>query len=134
MAGAQGRAVAASPGPYAAYPTPPPAPSRRRLLIILGIVGMVTLIAVVAVVALLSLGGGEGVAGTYYGRSEDGSLELKTDGTFTMDAGGIELKGTYEVRGDELTLTLSYFGMESEVEGTIKDGRITIEGEVYQKR
>ncbi len=121
--------AAASPGPYPVYPVPAAAPSRGRMFVILGIVGLVTLIAIVAVVALLSLGGDEGVVGTYYSKSGDSPLELKADGTFTMDAGEIELEGTYEVRGDELTLTLSYFGMESEVEGTIRGGSITIEDE-----
>lgn len=103
--------------------------------IILAAAGLVAVIAVVGVVLLLALGGSGDVAGTYYSRNGGSPLELRPDGTFTMGEEDLfALEGTYEVDGNQLTLTLSVYGFETEVEGIIEGDRITIEGEIYEKK
>lgn len=95
------------------------------------------MMAVIAVVLAITLGGGGGsgdVAGKYY-HIEDGELlELKADGTFTTgELGSVE--GTYEVDGNKIYyLTASYLGYEEDAVGTIDGKRLTVEGDVYERK
>ncbi len=94
------------------------------------------MIAVIAVVLAITLGGGGdggGVAGKYYDIEEGELLELKADGTFTMGEFGFA-EGTYRVDGNRIYLKVSYLGYEVEGVGTIEGKRLTIEGDVYEKK
>ncbi len=49
-------------------------------------------------------------------------LELKSDGTFTMEYAGESESGTYKVDGEKISMTID----GDTQEGTIKDGKITL--------
>ena len=68
-------------------------------------------LAVLLLAALLSACGGK-LSGTY--RSKDVIAQSFTfDGNqVTMSAFGINANGTYEIKGDEILITYSLFGME----------------------
>ncbi|MBN2027369.1 MAG: zinc-ribbon domain-containing protein [Actinobacteria bacterium] len=127
-------------------PTAPPSPGdsaapsaavksgRGKTPIILAIVGAVVVIAVIAVVLAVTLGGDGGsgdVAGEYYNIEDGELLELKADETFTI---GEWVEGTYEVDGNKVYLTVSYLGYEADTVGTIEGKRLTVEGDVYEKK
>lgn len=126
-------ATSPSPG-YPAAPYAAAKPGRGKTPIILGVVGAVVVIAVIAVVLAITLGGGggSGVAGKYYNIEDGELLELKADGTFTI--GELGMEGTYRVDGNKVYLTISYLGYEVDTVGTIEGKRLTIEGDVYEKK
>ena len=49
-------------------------------------------------------------------------MELKSDGTFTMEYSGETQSGTYKVDGEKISMTID----GDTEEGTIKDGKITL--------
>jgi hypothetical protein len=58
--------------------------------------------------------------------------ELKADGTFVVEERGQTLQGTYEVRGENITLSVGFAGTAS---GTIKDNKIVDnEGQIWTKQ
>ena len=72
-----------------------------------------TLMAVVLVSMLVSCGG-KSVVGKWQ-LEEDGETiiyEFKKDGKLEMITGGMTVNGSYTVNGDELTITISFMGME----------------------
>jgi hypothetical protein len=89
-------------------------------------------IVIIPVVLFVTLSGKSNVAGKYYasvGSPASPMLELKTDGTFYMEAYGIEqMSGVYEISGNKITIWPEGLSISSEdffIEGTIKGNTIT---------
>lgn len=114
---------------------------------------LVCLTAVVCAALCLTACGG--VKGKYKAELTEGgvtmtaTIELKGGDKFTMSTkvkGDVPdemkdfvtqiettIEGTYKIDGEKITLTSTVSGQENTVEGTIKDGVITIQGQEYKK-
>jgi uncharacterized lipoprotein YehR (DUF1307 family) len=93
----------------------------------------VVLAALVLTLSLLACGSKNGsVVGTWNLEGTDfeiSSMELKDDGTGTIDLGGvITLNITYTTENDKLTLNKTYLGQTESDEYTysVKDGKMTL--------
>lgn len=66
-------------------------------------------ITVLALLSTLAACGGNALLGKW--EDPDGvGLELKSDGTFTIGFQGMSINGTFEQKGDQLTLTATDLG------------------------
>lgn len=62
---------------------------------------------IVCMLALLLAGCGPKHLGKYYNEVDESFyIELKTDNVFTVNKGSTVLEGTYEINGEDITLTL----------------------------
>ena len=121
--------------PYAAVK-----PRRNKTPIIVGLAAL-AVVAIVVVVLVVTLGGGGGdgggVAGRYKSTSSGLGIELKSDGTYDMLDSNEEVMevfgGTYEISGDKIEMRIESDYGDIVNEGTIKDGKIEMNGEVYVK-
>jgi uncharacterized lipoprotein YehR (DUF1307 family) len=93
----------------------------------------VVLSALVLMMSLFACGSKNGsVVGTWSLEGTDfdiSSMELKDDGTGTIDLGGsITLNITYTTEKDKLTLIMTYLGQTESDEYTysVKDGKLTL--------
>lgn len=97
------------------------------------------ILAVVMAVLMVSLcfvACGNKLSGTYVGEEEglEVSYTFKGD-EVTMEALGIEIKGTYEIDGDKITIKTELLGMENSEELDFKKGfgYIEIDGVKLEK-
>ena len=79
-------------------------------------------LSTVLVALLLGCGGGQGVAGRYVSQANSSdTLELERGGRYYWTMWGFSERGTYEIRGEQITLDAAD---GSSIRGTIRDGVI----------
>ena len=73
-----------------------------------------SLMAVIVISMLVSCGGNS-IVGKWQAEieGETAAYEFKSDGTLEMSGSGLTFSGTYSVKDDQLTITISFMGMEN---------------------
>ena len=131
-----------APNPYGYnYPQPQQAPKKKLSGgTLAAVIGVPVLVVAIIIVLVVTLGGGSGakLSGTYVSVDDENmSVTFSGSNKITITSYGFSVTGTYKIQGDQISITINMFGVESPYEsGSFRQsGRsIWIDGEEFVKR
>lgn len=98
---------------------------------------VISLVVAVILICTLSACGKQELSGTYVSHEDMFTQTLIFDGdNITLTAFGINAHGTYEIKGDRITIKYSLFGIEQTLDNTFSksNNSITIGGTKFIKQ